>query len=94
MQCAQVYDEFLDIMKEFKAGRRALRLPAPQQKFRWRLAASNDQSMLAGSEGCPVAWTCRADTAGVIVQVKNLFAGHNELILGFNTFLPEVSVAP
>lgn len=33
---------------------------------------------------------CRVDTAGVIVRVKELFAGHRELILGFNTFLPKV----
>jgi hypothetical protein len=32
----------------------------------------------------------RVDTAGVIVRVKELFAGHRELILGFNTFLPKV----
>jgi len=29
------------------------------------------------------------DTAGVIVKVKELFRGHRELILGFNTFLPK-----
>jgi paired amphipathic helix protein Sin3a len=29
------------------------------------------------------------DTAGVIERVKELFQGHRELILGFNTFLPE-----
>ena len=33
---------------------------------------------------------CRVDTAGVIVRVKDLFKGHRELILGFNTFLPKV----
>ncbi|KAJ9510671.1 hypothetical protein QJQ45_027522 [Haematococcus lacustris] len=47
-----VYDMFLEIMKEFKAQ--------------------------------------RVDTAGVIVRVKQLFKGHRELILGFNTFLPRV----
>ncbi|CAM6050362.1 unnamed protein product, partial [Sphagnum compactum] len=31
----------------------------------------------------------RIDTAGVIERVKELFQGHRELILGFNTFLPE-----
>ena len=30
------------------------------------------------------------DTAGVIEKVKELFKGHPELILGFNTFLPKV----
>jgi Paired amphipathic helix repeat len=32
----------------------------------------------------------RVDTAGVILRVKELFKGHRELILGFNTFLPKV----
>jgi paired amphipathic helix protein Sin3a len=46
----QVYNDFLDIMKEFKS-----------------------QSL---------------DTPGVIERVSNLFKGHAELIVGFNTFLP------
>ena len=29
------------------------------------------------------------DTPGVIQQVSQLFRGHDQLILGFNTFLPE-----
>jgi hypothetical protein len=33
---------------------------------------------------------CRIDTAGVIQRVKELFKGHKELVLGFNTFLPKV----
>ncbi|KAE9597058.1 putative transcription regulator Others family [Lupinus albus] len=44
------YDEFLEVMKDFKAQ--------------------------------------RTNTAGVIARVKELFKGHRELILGFNTFLP------
>ncbi|CAG0887572.1 unnamed protein product [Cyprideis torosa] len=47
----QVYNDFLDIMKEFKS-----------------------QSI---------------DTPGVIERVSNLFKGHPELIVGFNTFLPD-----
>eukprot|EP00775_Hariotina_reticulata_P006274 gene6274-6513_t len=47
----EVYDTFLEIMKEFKAQ--------------------------------------RIDTAGVIARVKDLFRGHKELVLGFNTFLPK-----
>ncbi|KAJ6838532.1 paired amphipathic helix protein Sin3-like 4 [Iris pallida] len=31
----------------------------------------------------------RIDTAGVILRVKDLFKGHRDLILGFNTFLPK-----
>lgn len=32
---------------------------------------------------------CRVDTSGVIQRVKDLFKGHRDLILGFNTFLPK-----
>ena len=32
---------------------------------------------------------CRIETAGVIARVKELFKGHRNLILGFNTFLPK-----
>ncbi len=34
------------------------------------------------------------DTTGVIEKVKDLFKGHPELILGFNTFLPKVGLLP
>ncbi|KAI0488543.1 hypothetical protein KFK09_028379 [Dendrobium nobile] len=44
------YDEFLEVMKDFKSQ--------------------------------------RIDTSGVIMRVKELFKGHRDLILGFNTFLP------
>ncbi|XP_057948540.1 paired amphipathic helix protein Sin3-like 4 isoform X2 [Malania oleifera] len=53
------YDEFLEVMKDFKAQ--------------------------------------RIDTAGVIERVKELFKGHRDLILGFNTFLPkgyEITLPP
>ncbi|GAB2280380.1 hypothetical protein Dimus_015015, partial [Dionaea muscipula] len=45
------YDEFLEVMKDFKA--------------------------------------LKIDTKGVIERVKQLFKGHTNLILGFNTFLPQ-----
>nr|CAD1838271.1 unnamed protein product [Ananas comosus var. bracteatus] len=45
------YDEFLEVMKDFKSQ--------------------------------------RIDTNGVIMRVKELFKGHKNLILGFNTFLPK-----
>ena len=48
--CAQVYNDFLDIMKDFK-----------------------NKSI---------------KTSGVIKRVSELFRGHRELILQFNTFLP------
>ncbi|KAK9750900.1 hypothetical protein RND81_02G228900 [Saponaria officinalis] len=53
------YDEFLEVMKDFKAQ--------------------------------------RYDTSGVIARVKELFKGHRDLILGFNTFLPkgfEITLPP
>ncbi|XAR64997.1 hypothetical protein NMG60_11008924 [Bertholletia excelsa] len=53
------YDEFLEVMKDFKAQ--------------------------------------RIDTSGVIDRVKELFKGHRDLILGFNTFLPkgyEITLEP
>ncbi|GAV75319.1 PAH domain-containing protein/Sin3_corepress domain-containing protein [Cephalotus follicularis] len=53
------YDDFLEVMKDFKAQ--------------------------------------RIDTAGVIARVKDLFKGHRDLILGFNTFLPkgyEITLPP
>ncbi|GMH41270.1 hypothetical protein BSKO_09180 [Bryopsis sp. KO-2023] len=54
-----VYDSFLDVMKDFKAQ--------------------------------------RIDIATVIKKVKELLKGHNDLILGFNTFLPkgsEITLSP
>lgn len=54
-----VYDSFLDVMKDFKAQ--------------------------------------RIDISTVIRKVKELLQGHNDLILGFNTFLPrgsEISLSP
>jgi len=47
----QIYNEFLELMKKFKAQ--------------------------------------TIGTRSVIDAVKNMFKGHNELILGFNAFLPE-----
>ena len=39
----------------------------------------------------------RINTSGVISRVKELFKGHRDLILGFNTFLPkgyEITMPP
>lgn len=36
-----------------------------------------------------IVFSCRTDTVGVIARVKELFKGHNNLIFGFNTFLPK-----
>ena len=39
---------------------------------------------------CSICYVdCRIDTTGVIARVKELFKGHRDLILGFNTFLPK-----
>lgn len=41
--------------------------------------------------------TCRIDTSGVILKVKELFRGDRDLILGFNAFLPkgyEITLPP
>ena len=76
----RVYDRFLEVMKEFKAGRCVL----PPWSMLWPQMTGG---LLTGFCFAPA---CRADTAAVIVQVKELFVGHRELILGFNTFLPKV----
>ena len=34
-------------------------------------------------------WVCRVNTDGVIEKVKELFKGYDDLLLGFNTFLPK-----
>ena len=33
--------------------------------------------------------SCRTDTVGASARVKELFEGHNNLISGFNIFLPK-----
>jgi len=37
---------------------------------------------------CVCVYVCSIDTMGVINRVSELFDGHTELIVGFNTFLP------
>lgn len=39
-------------------------------------------------EGMYLLCFCSIDTPGVISRVSNLFKGHPDLIVGFNTFLP------
>ncbi|KAJ8439477.1 hypothetical protein Cgig2_006994 [Carnegiea gigantea] len=46
---------------------------------------------------CIFCGDSRIDTSGVIARVKELFKGHRNLILGFNTFLPkgyEITLPP
>ena len=67
-----IYNRFLEIMKAFKAS-----TCVPRQRIR------------AASAPAPRASPPRSiDTPGVIKRVSELFKGHNNLILGFNTFLP------
>ncbi|XP_052754275.1 paired amphipathic helix protein Sin3b isoform X2 [Galleria mellonella] len=61
----QVYNDFLDIMKEFKSQTKFSSGRYPSEFF-----------------------VSSIDTPGVITRVSNLFKGHPELIVGFNTFLP------
>jgi paired amphipathic helix protein Sin3a len=61
-----VYNKFLDIMKEFKSG-------AYVDRHSSSTLNTNRRSI---------------DTPGVIERVSQLFAGHPNLIQGFNTFLP------
>jgi len=99
-----VYDTFLEIMKEFKSQRcvraRLDEPGRPESKGRVRPTARSKGCEVFGQQGLirprPLLMTpqtpslCRIDTAGVIQRVKDLFRGHKELILGFNTFLPKV----
>ncbi len=72
-----VYNQFLDIMKDFKSQAYVLFFFV----FRFRaviLIAHLMSRMLVSS----------IDTEGVILRVKQLFKGNRNLILGFNQFLP------
>lgn len=70
------YDMFLEVMKDFKAQRYSLFFHQFLQGDEWNCCFFNLSF-------------CRTDTAGVIARVKELFKGHNNLIFGFNTFLPK-----
>jgi hypothetical protein len=115
----QVYNQFLEIMKNFKAQRyvchrrghgasriaRRSRACAPV----WLSCRVNCASVCGVRTAGWRAWRrlrrptwparttltprpsrrcCSIDTPGVIQRVSELFRGHNNLILGFNTFLP------
>ena len=38
---------------------------------------------------CAIVSTCRIGIVDVMIRVKELFEGHNNLISGFNIFLPK-----
>ena len=95
------YDEFLEIMKEFKAqrcGRRRERRDvlfldrariAPPTHHRRRVLG-NIRPRPIDSRALSSQPLRRIDTDGVIKRVKTIFKGHKDLILGFNQFLPKV----
>ena len=78
------YDNFLDVMKDFKAQRYYItyhRRNSGLQFIRW--------TFYKHISSCTDLLFYRIDTTGVIARVKDLFRGHNNLIFGFNTFLPK-----
>lgn len=93
----QVYNDFLDIMKEFKSQRYVcFLLPVTSTSegndfvlFQFgqilhtkpvkHYKLLNDRGLYC---------FCSIDTPGVINRVSQLFKGHPDLIMGFNTFLP------
>ena len=115
-----VYDNFLEIMKQFKAQQCVPAAASRRASHRGALATGNRVGSAASCAACgpraagfvtrpaapeglsanvdaaprrvraaPRRFARRIDTNGVILQVKMLFRGHRELILGFNTFLPK-----
>lgn len=68
-----IYNDFLEIMKNFKAQR--------YQQLHYNYQHHHTYLTI-------IIFTS-INTPGVIERVKNLFRGYNRLILGFNTFLPE-----
>lgn len=92
------YDDFLEVMKDFKAQRfdhivpYSLSSPPPAQLFVYYFGIILGKGilvLLVEIELCFLLVHCRIDTVGVIARVKELFKGHRDLILGFNTFLPK-----
>lgn len=76
-----IYDRFLEIMKDFKAQRYFF--------FFFMLMIGFAFSLVMISRKLSFIVYCRIDTGAVIVRVKELFRGEDELLLGFNTFLPK-----
>ena len=77
----QVYNDFLDILKEFMSQRSVCLSVCPSICLFISLSVSLPLylfNILISS----------IDTPGVIGRVSNLFKGHPDLIMGFNTFLP------
>lgn len=54
------------------------------ENYHWNMNLIKSQSSLL----ILLLLYCSIDTPGVISRVSNLFKGHPDLIVGFNTFLP------
>lgn len=93
----QIYNDFLEIMKNFKAQVRG-RLDTPGNLHSRPLFSSPPLTRHSHPHffanppyslpRCPPPQSI--NTPDVIESVKRLFKGYNKLILGFNQFLPEV----
>lgn len=94
----QVYNDFLDIMKEFKSQRYVCffycQLPQHLKEMisycsslvRFFIQSLWSTNKLLNDRG--LYCFSSIDTPGVINRVSQLFKGHPDLIMGFNTFLP------
>ncbi|KAI7985088.1 Paired amphipathic helix protein Sin3-like 2 [Camellia lanceoleosa] len=76
------YDMFLGVMKDFKAQRYIVFSSSVYH-------VANRSSLNISSNSFNGLNFFKIDTIGVIARVKELFKGHNNLIFGFNTFLPK-----
>ena len=88
----QVYNQFLEIMKEFKSQRLSLlyHASAAPRTLLNALYQYLIPLLLCTISNIPLRFfsLLSIDTPGVIRRVQELFDGHNDLIMGFNTFLP------
>lgn len=87
----QVYNDFLDIMKEFKSQRWGYThdvLPCIYNCCIWSMKKIEIRIIRTYLIEINFCSLYSLDTPGVISRVSNLFRGHPDLIVGFNTFLP------
>lgn len=99
-----VYEAFLDVMRDFKSGRCVSPLVSlslfPWNVFRWDRPLSLSRRLFflpPKKKKKLTTWYIfsisarRYDTADVVKRVKKLLKGHEDLLDGFNCFLPDVS---
>lgn len=93
----QVYNDFLDIMKEFKSQRYVWFYCQLPQHLKEIISYCFQLSQIYHTKpvkhhkllnDCGLYYFSSIDTPGVINRVSQLFKGHPDLIMGFNTFLP------